>query len=315
MINCMFVCPKCGCLVHENETFCPECKTSLNFNYGSVQHQSEEEKAFYNSLSIYEKAFIICLIDYFEAEDIRYVVDYSYNYVGFRKTQYDQLVAYLTRVQDNKTRIHLYSLKNKKCASAFFEKDKLDAYVKYVINFLFKKETLDNDSVLSLDELKSKYHYAVLNGSVERIIVDSIVEMNGAKRVYFVLENGSKKFCLLSNIKERLFENKELALKSTQTFNSLDSIISRNKIEEHTDKYVIKDVKSNTFYKGTHQTKNYETVKQRYRRSAGSFVINDVPDFTLKLEKAVVFYYYDSAKRVADLLEPVVGKLQVIKIG
>ena len=56
-------------------------------------------------------------------------------------------------------------------------------------------------------------------------------------------------------------------------------------------------------------------MKQRYRRSAGSFVINDVPDFTLKLEKAVVFYYYDSAKRVADLLEPVVGKLQVIKIG
>lgn len=315
MINCMLVCPKCGCLVHENELLCPECKNSLVSSHGAVQHQSEEKKAFYDDLSIYEKAFVIYLIDYFKTQDIRYFVDYSNNYVGFRKTQHDQLVAYLTKVQNGKTRIHLYSLKNKKCASAFFEKDKLDAYVKYVINFLFKEEEPNNDSELSLDELKNKYHFIVLNNYVESIDIDSVIEANGVKRVYFVLNDGSKKFCLLSNVKERLFENKELALKSIQKVNPLDSIISKSKVEESSDKYVIKDVKSNTYYKGTHQTKNYETVKQRYRRSAGSFVINDVPDFTLKLDKAVIFYYYDSAKRVADLLEPVVGKLQVIKIG
>ena len=316
MINCVFVCPKCGCLVHENESICPECKSSLNFtSYRTLSTRTDDKRTFYNSLNIYEKAFVICLIDYLKVNNIPYFVDYSDNYVGFRKTQHDQLLAYLTKVINGKTRIHLFSLKNKKCASAFFEKDKLDAYVKYVIDFLFKEESPTKGVELSLEELKAKYHYVVLNGLVERIVVDCIEEVNGAKRVYFILQDGSKKFCLLSNAKERLFETKELASKSIKRFDSLDSIILKNKVDDHTNKYVIKDVKSNTYYKGTHQTKNYETVKQRYRRSAGSFVINDVPDFTLKLDKAVAFYYYESAKRVADLLEPVVGKLEVIKIG
>ncbi len=94
----------------------------------------------------------------------------------------------------------------------------------------------------------------------------------------------------------------------------MQSIQEPEPVREKETRYVIKDKDTNTYFKGFHEVRNYETYRESYGEQMSSFVKNRVPDFTLRVEDAYHFIVEESAIEKIKEISSVKPHLQVIKV-
>ena len=333
-------CPECGHKVSEYADFCIGCGCNISYikqYYKNIEREKavakEREKEakrpdFYLTLSQKQKELIDTIKSDLEKNSIKYFFDNSKDYVGLRKNKDDKLIFYLSNDKDKNLIIHLYSLKNGKNAFAVFDNSKIKDYIAYIEHILFSiprqavvsKKTDEEFDESKLKKYRSKYTYSIRDNQVCFVRIEKIVKTKEKFRVYFTYWDGTKKFCLLDNIDNILYKSALEANKHITKPKAINYKIYKDDYKpEPVKAYVVKEVFSDTYFSGFHKIRQYDSEGRSgydmygpYAFS-GAYIVLDVPDFVLNVNKAEHFFTKESAEKLIKKIQSVSGTLEVVE--
>ena len=322
-------CPECGNMTSEHASFCPKCGCTIAYILSYYEQKKPKPKTggaptLEEVMGPAHRQFLSRVKAHLDALSIPYYYDERKNFGGFRPEKNAPLKAYLGTRVDGNIYIYLYSPKTQKNESALFDESKIDDYIAYIFRRLFvvekhaesqniqqnaDKTTDENRHEMSqqelLSHLKSTYHYMIKDNEVLKVNVTEIVDKEGTLRLYYNLETGERKFCLLDNVSERLFKNREDA----------EEELERRKLPEedfpltggvgesplHDEVYVL--YYKDQYFAGYREERSYTFFDNwtggplsTNKVSPSALKPNQVPMLSPDLEKAVKLYNVDIAR-------------------
>ena len=315
-------------MVSEHADFCPQCGCRIAYilnYYEKAGRKTSAKKKFgpiWDSLPAEAKKFLESVQRFLEETKTLFFFDKRTDFVGFRKAKGEKLLVYFSRHADGSLVIHLFSFAKQINETFPFDSSKVGDYLTTVKEAFSARQAppsiperaeADTFASSTRDELQSICKYTVFEGKILPIRVTEVAANNGKYRVWFTLPDGAKRFCLLTNVENILFDSEESARTHLNQDNlaqdgaapRLESVVASSK--NVADEYVL--YSNGQYVIGFHETKHFDSVMSGYsfQKKSSSFVVVKVPDFSGDVIRAIVIYGKAAAEQYAHELSQQTG--------